>query len=455
MKIHSLVMAALVAVVATSAVAQEVTPAKNLDELLRLVEEHRTHDKGDYAAREAEFRQAKGKQQQMLKDVRARIRKAERRSESLEKRYDENELKVADVQDQLNRRMGTLRELFGVLQQVAGETNGVLAGSVTSAQYPNRGEFLTEFSQKLGSDSALPSMAEIERLWYLMQQEMTENGKVARFNTTVITADGHEVDQEVVRIGGFNLVSANGYLQYSGETGKVSELSRQPQGRFASTARELATAHGGQVTFGVDPTRGQILETYLDRPNMMERVGQGGIVGYVIIALGIIGLLLALERLISLSIAEQKVNRQVGKDVADASNPLGRVFLVAEANNKADIETLELKLDEAMLKETPSLTRGILFLKIISVVAPLLGLLGTVTGMIVTFQAITLFGTGDPKLMAGGISQALVTTVLGLTVAIPVVLLHSLVNGRSQSILHVLQEQSVRLLAEHSSPGSD
>jgi len=173
-------------------------------------------------------------------------------------------------------------------------------------------------------------------------------------------------------------------------------------------------------------------------------------VGYVIIGLGVIGLLLALERLVSLSLISGKVSAQLKNDTPDPGNPLGRVLQVAQNLDTNEVETLELKLGEAVYRETPRLTRSLLFIKIISVVAPLLGLLGTVTGMIVTFQAITLFGTGDPKLMAGGISQALVTTVLGLTVAIPIVLLHTLVSGRSKGILHVLQEQSAGIVATRS-----
>ena len=112
--------------------------------------------------------------------------------------------------------------------------------------------------------------------------------------------------------------------------------------------------------------------------------------------------------------------------------------------------TLELKLAEAVLSEPPKLEQGLTLLKIIAAVAPLMGLLGTVTGMIITFQAITIFGAGDPKAMAGGISSALVTTVLGLLVAIPTVLLHTVVNGRSQRIIHVLNEQATGIVAEHS-----
>jgi biopolymer transport protein ExbB len=114
-----------------------------------------------------------------------------------------------------------------------------------------------------------------------------------------------------------------------------------------------------------------------------------------------------------------------------------------------DVETLELKLDEAILKNTPALERFLTMIKVLAVVAPLLGLLGTVTGMINTFQAITLFGTGDPKLMANGISQALVTTMEGLWVAIPLTFLHALVASRSRSIINTLEEQAAGIVAVH------
>jgi biopolymer transport protein ExbB len=286
-----------------------------------------------------------------------------------------------------------------------------------------------------------------------MQQEMTETGKVVKFPATVITSDGQELQQDVVRVGGFNVVSKGKYLEYSSETGNLSEMARQPHPRFTKTTDQIFDAQG-RVTFGVDPTRGQILATYLDRPSLRERVDQGGAVGYVIIGLGFLGLLIALERLVVLGISSRKVSAQLGESDAKLDNPLGRVLHVANQNPSADVETLELKLGEAVFREQPKLTRTLLFIKIISVVAPLLGLLGTVTGMIVTFQAITLFGTGDPKLMAGGISQALVTTVLGLTVAIPMVLLHTVVSGRSKRILHILQEQSAGIVADRSATGA-
>ncbi|MCP4550192.1 MAG: MotA/TolQ/ExbB proton channel family protein [bacterium] len=436
------------------ALTQEDNPARDLDELLKMVQEGRTGDEDSHRQREFEFQATRDRQQQMLDDARRQLREAETRSEQLESTYIENDLLIVDTIDQLDRRLGSMKELFGVLQQVAGDAKGLLENSVTSAQLKGRGDFLQELNGKLASDSTLPTIEDIEQLWFLLQQEMTETGKVVKFPARVIAADGKEMREDVVRVGGFNIVSRAGYLQFTPETGNLSELSRQPRGRYTGTAVALLDAVEGYVTFGVDPTRGQILSTYIDRPTLRERIVQGGVVGYVIIGLGIIGLLLALERMISLSMISSRVNAQLKSATPDTNNPLGRVLKTAHELDTNDVETLELKLGEAVFREIPRLTRSLLFIRIISVVSPLLGLLGTVTGMIVTFQAITLFGTGDPKLMAGGISTALITTVLGLTVAIPILLLHTLVSGRSKRILHILQEQSAGIVASRSGQGS-
>ncbi|GAG63282.1 unnamed protein product, partial [marine sediment metagenome] len=314
--------------------------------------------------------------------------------------------------------------------------------------YPDREEFLTNLAKKMGTASELASIEEMEQLWFEIQREMTESGNVARFTTEVIGADGQRAQREVVRVGTFNLVGDGAYLRFVPETGNIIELPRQPQDRFVDTASDLAASSSGLVSFGLDPTRGSLLAALIQSPDLKERVNQGGIVGYVIISVGLLGLLIALERLLVLSLTNAKVSRQLKNDKADVGNPLGRVLKVHEENREIDVESLELKLGEAILREMPKLSRGVMIIKIIGVIAPLMGLLGTVTGMIKTFQAITLYGAGDPKLMAGGISQALVTTVLGLVVAIPMVLLHTVVAGRSKRITHVLQEQSAGIIAE-------
>jgi len=253
----------------------------------------------------------------------------------------------------------------------------------------------------------------------------------------------------VTRIGTFNVVSDGKYLEYVPETGRLVELQRQPAARYTSRIGDLTDGESGMYPVGLDPTRGQLLSLLVQSPSLMERVAQGKTVGYVIIVLGIIGVLIAIWRVLVLSAVGAKVKRQIKNiNQPDTGNPLGRVLKVGQDNPNADIEAIELKLGEAILRETPKFNSMLPLLKIISVVAPLLGLLGTVTGMIVTFQAITLYGAGDPKLMAGGISTALVTTVLGLVVAIPTVFLHTLVSSRARRLTQILQEESAGMLAE-------
>ena len=435
--------------VSLPAVAQQAK-AMTMSELLRQVEKGRISDSAEYKAREQRFSQAKSEQQKLLNEAKSEKAREESRSQRLENDFEANDIQIAEYTETLNQRLGSLKELFGVMQQISGDSQVRFNNSLTNIQYPGRGEFLEALAKKIGGSAKLPSLAEIERLWFELQREMTETGRIVRFSTDVITSDGTQEKMEVVRVGAFNIITDGKYLKYEPETGNVSELPRQPeQGRFINSTTDLFNADSGFVRFGLDPTLGGVLNSLIARPNLKERVQQGGLVGYLIIALGCIGLLIAFERMFVLGLASRKVTAQLNSDTPSDDNALGRVLSVAEGNRSADTETLELKLSEAIFKETPALNRALLFLKIISVVAPLMGLLGTVTGMINTFQAITLYGTGDPKLMAGGISQALVTTVLGLTVAIPMVLLHTLVSGRSRRIVQVLQEQSAGIIAAH------
>ena len=455
MNIYRLLLpTAALAVAFAAPVQAQDAEALSLDELLQIVRDAGGRDAAEEEQRIQEFEQNQTNQQQLLNDANARKAAEEARSARLETTFEENELLIADVTEQLNVRLGSLRELFGVLQQVAGDARGLFEASLTNIEYPERSQFLTELAAKMGSGSQLASIEEIERLWFELQREATELGKVKRLSDfQVIAANGDILNEDIVRVGPFNILADGRYLQRDAETNSVSELQRQPeQGRFTGSTTAMLSAGPGDdfIRFGLDPTSGQILGLLVREPSFRERINQGGIVGYIIITLGIFGVLLSIERLISLGIAGRKVKAQLKSDTASEKNALGRVLRAYESNREVDTETLELKLGEAILKEVPPLQRGILIIKVISVVAPLLGLLGTVTGMINTFQAITLFGTGDPTRMAGGISQALVTTQLGLYVAVPTVLLHTVVSGRSRGIIQVLQEQAAGIVAEQS-----
>lgn len=438
-------------VISTGAMAQNKN--LDLDALLKQLEEGKFQQNQQNQQREQEFRAKVAEQDRMIQQAIQTRTNEENRSEALETTFEENEFKIADLQDALNKRLGSLKELFGVLQQVSGDTKNKFQNSVISAEIPGRDVFLDELAQSMGKSSKLASIEEIERVWFEIQREMTEAGKVGTFTTDVVEADGSKVSKEVTRIGPFALVADGKYLDYNTATGTVAELVRQPADRYMTSISELEASSGEFVKFGLDPTGGSILGLLVQAPNLEERVEQGGPVGYIILAVGAFGFLLAIIQLINLSLIQMKVNAQQKSDVAKANNPLGRVLMVKDKYPEADVEALELHLTEAILGELPSLTRFLTIVKIISVVAPLMGLLGTVTGMINTFQAITLFGTGDPQLMAGGISTALVTTVLGLVVAIPTTLLYAFLNTRSKGVVAVLQEQSAGVIAERAERG--
>jgi biopolymer transport protein ExbB len=426
-------------------------PASSMGELLKQIERGQARDSQEARQREAEFAKRKNEQQALLNQARAERSRQERNSARLEQLFEENQAKIVAARTALDERLGALKELFGVLQTVSGDAQSRFADSLTNIQYPDRSQFLFALGTKMAGASELASIEDIERLWFELQRELTESGKVVRFNQEITTADGEIINTEVVRVGVFNIVFEDGFLKYDPTTGNVSELQRQPeQARFVNSAADMLEATESPVTFGLDVTRGGILALLVESPTLGERVNQGGIVGYCIIGLGIIGLLIAIWRWIGLATAGRKVASQLKRDSASTDNPLGRVLAAYESNRNADTETIELKLSEAALKEMPDLTKGLLFIKVISVVAPLMGLLGTVTGMIKTFQVITLYGAGDPKMMAGGISQALMTTVLGLVVAIPMVLIHTLVSGQSRKIINILHSQSAGIVAAHS-----
>ena len=430
---------------------QEVA-AENLDQLLELVEQGRISASKENAAREQRFAQNKADQAAELRKAEQERTREEQRSARLEKTFEDNELLIAAKQEQLKQRLGTLAELFGHLTAASGDLASNIEVSLVSAEYPNRQGFLKDLIAKMSGSDKLPSVEEIEKVWFEMLREITEQGVVSKFSTEVATASGELTTREVVRVGAFNVVDTDGnYLSYNND--HLAVLPRQPGGGFNTAAAELANATSGLHTFGIDPTGptgGSFLAAIIDSPTLEERWHQGGYVGYAITAVGAFAFLLAIYRLIVLTVVSGKVSSQLKSDKANEGNPLGRVLKIHEDNPNMDPETLELKMAEGVLRETPKLEAGLTLLKIIAAVAPLMGLLGTVTGMIITFQAITIFGAGDPKAMAGGISGALVTTVLGLLVAIPTVLLHTVVNGRSQRIIHVLNEQATGIVAEHS-----
>jgi len=443
-------MIALAMLFGAAGISHAQDAAQSLDELLKAVREQGTQSAAENKRREQEFREKRNEQKAILDRTKAELRAEEARSERLKKQFDQNERELEELSETLRIRVGDMGELFGVVRQVAGDTKGMIDNSLTSAQFRDRGSI----ANRLAEARRLPSISDLRALQTLLLEEMIESGKVVRFMSEVEDASGLKAEEDVVRIGVFNAINADGFLTFDNSDASLRELPRPPADRYVNLARDFFVATSGNVAMAIDPSRGALLSLVIQTPSLIEQINQGGSVGYAIIIIGIFGLAIALYRLIVLNLVGSKMNHQLKAGDVSSNNPLGRVLSVYVEGKNLALETLELKLDEAIMRETPMLESMQGTIKVFAGIAPLMGLLGTVVGMIRTFQTITLFGTGDPKLMAGGISQALVTTVEGLIVAIPLVFMHALISAKSRALIEILEEQSAGIIARYSERGA-
>lgn len=436
-------------VVSASSIGQEAPDSAqitNLDQLLDSVRQAQQQQRAINAEREREFVQNNRRQKELMARARSDLELRKKQNQPLLAVTENNKTEIAELQQQLKNLVQEMGDLSSTFYEFAGDFSAVMQQSMITAQFPERSEQL----RALAEGKSQPTIEQIEGLWLLLQEEMTEAGKVSVFDATIVVADGSAQQRPVLRIGTFSAYSQGDFLRYVSETGELLLLSRQPGARFREQAQRFEEQQGGVAPIVVDPTRGNLLGMLAYTPSLRERIEQGGSIGLIILALGAFGLLLTLWRGIYLAFVSLRVKAQMRSiDKPSQSNPLGRVLSAVDGVALDEEELLQLKLDEAVLAEIPALERGNGLIKLLAATSPLLGLLGTVTGMILTFQAISLFGTGDPKLMAGGISQALVTTVLGLVVAIPLLFGHSLINAMSRAMIQRLDEQCAGVLARN------
>lgn len=419
--------------------------ADSLDDLLKRVHREAREDRRYDRERERRFIQERDQQQARLNKLRAQLDRADQLADSLRATFQENEAKLAALDEQITAQAGELNNLFAVVQQNAAEIGSLLDRSMVSAQYPERGAFLEQLIQR---ESAV-SMQTLKQLWLVLLDEMHENGKVVRFSGPVITLDGEEQAKTVTRVGVFDATAGGRFLRYLPENRELVELARQPARRYQALAKELEQAHEGWRPMPVDPSKGAILALLVQSPDFGERLQQSGVIGYLILAIGAVGLLIVIWRGLILARDGLRVKGQLQRETYRENNPLGRLLAMAANARFRNSEAMAVRLDETVSQESSRLFFGLTSLTVFSAVTPLLGLLGTVIGMIETFQSISLFGTGDPKLMAGGISYALVTTQLGLAVAIPLLLLQSFLHAQANRIVEILDQQSARLFERY------
>ena len=452
-----LALAAALTLLAGTAVAQQqpaaapATPtqkAQSLQELLEATRNARAAEAQQNAAREAAFAADRNKQAGLLAQAKADKTAQENRSKALSAQFDANEKKLTELQSVLDSKGGNLGELFGAVRIAAGDVSSVLFNSLITAQYPKRDVFVTELSQS----KALPGIDKLEKLWFEMQREMTETGRSAAFKTKIVQPDGQVEDADVARVGPFIAVAGKKYLNYLPSTGQLTVFARQPGSPFPGLADDWSEAKDGYEKMVVDPARGVMMALYVSRPGVWERIQAGAEVGYIIILVGLIGAGMAVYQFLFLMKEGAAVRAQLANtDRPTSDNPLGRVlssFKGDASKVEENAEVIELRISEAVLREVPRLERFQSFLSLAVAAGPLLGLIGTVVGMIITFQSITESGSGDPKLMATGIGQAMIATVLGLGIAIPLLFANAALKSRSKAIVQILDEQSTGLLAE-------
>jgi len=453
MSLHRIAIA-LITVLLMQLSAAGAFAAVQIGDLDKLVKQMRDAESKLAQDREATFRSELQKQEQLAQKAFARRNAAEARGNELNKAFDTNQVHLEEMRVLLKQHEGNLGELFGVTRQIAGDAANVLQQSMLTVHYPpeegrvDRAKFLVD----MAGAKSLPSIVELERMWFELQREMVENGKVVRFKTPVLKPDNTTEEMEVVRIGPFTAVSDGNYLGYIPSKKSLSMFERQLSSGFRSAAEDLQSATGdGYQRAVVDPSRGALLTRYVERPNFLERIQHGEVIGYVIVGVGLLGVILAAFQYFYLFVTGSAIKAQLAKlSNPDAGNPLGRLILAFRGEQPAaNAEVAELRLSEAVLREVPKLERFQAFLRLAVAAGPLLGLVGTVIGMILTFHAIVASGSSDPRLMADGIGQAMIATVLGLGIAIPLLFINSGLVKLSTGLTQILDEHSQALLAKY------
>lgn len=372
----------------------------------------------------------------------AERKKLQKEIDELSSVFSSNEQSLATLEQQLHLETGSLGELFGVVRQTAKDLNTELKNSVTGSIDANNTQVINDIVEA----KSLPSMTQLTGLWQTMTQQVQASSELALMPVTVINGAGHRSEINAYRLGNMALVGDEGFLRWDNKKSVATYYSQQPD--LAPSVATLSDMQQQQVMMAVDPSRGIMLEQLANSPTLKDRLQAGGVVGQIIIVLLVIGLLISLFNGARLLVIRQQIRTQLKDPTHIGNNPLGRVLSVYDAEKTRSVEALELRLLETIVDEQQGLEKGLSMLKLLAALAPMLGLLGTVTGMIETFQVITQFGNGDPKVMAGGISMALVTTVLGLVAAMPLLLTHNILSSQAESIRTILEKQGLSLVAE-------
>ena len=447
-RIINLYLLPIILITSIQVSSQEVTLSEavevtDIEQLLELVKDGATLRTEEDKKRLDSFNRSKQRQEKLLADARWLLKKESNREKRLTKQFEDNDSRLSDLEEQLNLKIGTLGELFGVVRQLSGDAKNTYSQSLTNLEFPSRIEFLGNLAER----KELPKVNELERLWFELLNEMNASGKISKFSSEVLDTSGNSSLYDVIRIGQFNAVADSNYLRFIPEEQSLEFLSKNPDGSRSSLRKISSFEEGDYVEFSIDPTRGSLLNLILQNPSVIERINQGGFVGYIILIILVSGLALGAYRFNFLYNSQKSLIKELDTGKFNQGSPLKEIDDVLKQKDNLDQDQLETKIEAILSSTGPLYERSISSIKLLAAVAPLLGLLGTVVGMIGTFQAITLFGTGDPKLMAGGISQALVTTMLGLIAAVPLLFMHNQLDTRSREIIQIIEEEAIGKIA--------
>ena len=409
---------------------EEVDPnierVEKIQDLINRVEENREELSKIDAQRIDNFIKKVADRRFLLSKAQKQLSDEEARNQRLEDLFESNELKLAELETELNIKLGVLGELFGVARQMAGELQADSESAYNFYEHPNRTDALNEIGK-----IKVHNLKNLEDLWVLHLNEINSSGEIKEIKANVINSDGDIEEDSLVRYGPFNMVKNRSFVKTDIANNAYSVLQKQPDRSLRRQFRSHYRSDGYAVA-PLDPTRGFLLSLYLDKPSTFERIAQGKLIGFIIVIIGLSGLIFAAYRYYTLYIYSKTISSNENSDVFNKIQSI--------SDNAKDVDTFERECDEVLLTVNGNLSWGVNWIKFLAAVAPLLGLLGTVIGMIETFQAITVFGTGDPKQMAGGISQALVTTMLGLIFAAPLLAMYTLLSEKVSEILQEIEE---------------
>lgn len=371
---------------------------------------------------------------------------------------------LAETEQALDGRLAEtdsmVREMVGAVRVNAKDLEGLLAQSPQSALRPPDLGFLRDIA-----DQALfPGMADIRRMVDMLHDYIRSSGQVRRNRGTIVDRCGHETEAEVLVLGNFTTAyrtaEETGFLHYSPDSRKLFALSRLPARGMQKQIDGYLDGRSEAVP--MDISRGGALRQLTHQLRLWQQVPQGGPIVIPILLILVVGLIIVAERTYFLwrrrmdaeglmarldhLVREGRWDACRELCAAQVGKPVARVLAAGLKYGRMARAEMENALQEAILKEVPPMERLLSTLGMLAAIAPLLGLLGTVTGMIGTFHVITLHGTGDPRMMSGGISEALVTTMLGLAVAIPIMLAHTLLSRGVDNMVGNMEEKAVALI---------